>query len=112
MNHKLSTGTPHLNPVPVKTPWLMTGIGPGSPVAEDGSTFILTITDYFTKWSEAVATTDKSAASVATALFKVQFIFLIVMSCFIHFYCVFSCLCAWDYPKSSSLTMGGSLTTA
>ena len=61
MNSKLNTGTHHLNPVPVKTPWQMIGIdfvGPVSPIAEDGSRFILTITDYFTKWSEAVATTD------------------------------------------------------
>ena len=74
MNRKLTTGTPQLNPIAVKSPWYMVGIdfvGPISPEAEDGSKFILTTTDYFTKWCEAVPTMDKSAASVATALFKV-----------------------------------------
>ena len=74
MNRKLTAGTPQLHPIPVKSPWYMVGIdliGPIAPVAEDGSRYILTITDYFTKWAEAVATNDKSAQSVATALFKV-----------------------------------------
>lgn len=89
-NMKLTMATPQLNPIPVKAPWYMVGIdfvGPVSPVAEDGSRFILTITDYFTKWADAIATPDKSASSVATALFKVLFIFLIVVvlsfTCFI-----------------------------
>ena len=75
MNRKVTTGTPQLNPIPVKSPWYMVGIdfvGPISPAADDGSKYILTATDYFTKWSEAVPTVDKSAASVATALFKVR----------------------------------------
>ena len=46
-------------------------VGPISPVADDGNVFIFTITDYFSKWAEAIPTIDKSAASVATALFKV-----------------------------------------
>ena len=33
---------------------------------------ILTISDYFTKWVEAVATPDKSAVQVASLLFKVS----------------------------------------
>ena len=37
----------------------------------DRSRYILTISDYFTKWIEAIPTLDKSASSVATALFKV-----------------------------------------
>ena len=75
MNRKVTTGTPQLNPIPVKSPWYMVGIdfvGPISPAADDGSEYILTATDYFTKWCEAVPTVDKSAASVATALFKVR----------------------------------------
>ena len=58
MNRKLTTGTPHLNPIPVKAPWHMVGIdfvGPLSPIAEDGSQFIFTIADYFTKWVDAIA---------------------------------------------------------
>jgi len=54
-------GTPQLNPIPVKAPWYMLGIdyvGPISPTADDGSRFILTVTDYFTKWSEAKEVTS------------------------------------------------------
>ena len=47
-------------------------VGPISPTAFDGSRFILTISDYFTKWVEALPTPDKSASSVATTLFKVN----------------------------------------
>ena len=53
MNGKLTTGLPELHPIPVKAPWYMVGInfiGPLSPVAKDGSRYILTISDYFTKW--------------------------------------------------------------
>ena len=74
MNRKITTGTPQLHPIPVKSPWYQIGIdfiGPISPMADDGSSYILTITDYFTKWVEAFPTADKSAASVATSLFKV-----------------------------------------
>ena len=74
MNRKLTTGTPELHPIPVKAPWHQIGIdfiGPLSPEADDGSRYILTVSDYFTKWVEAIPTIDKSASSVATALFKV-----------------------------------------
>ena len=63
MNRKLTTGTPQLNPIPVKSPRHMIGIdfvGPIFPAATDGSRYILTICDYFTKWVEAVPTLDKS----------------------------------------------------
>ena len=59
MNRKMTTGVPELNPVPVKAPWYMLGIhfiGPLTSEAEDGSQYILTITDYFTKWVEATLT--------------------------------------------------------
>ena len=74
MNRKLTTGVPKLHPVTVKSAWHMIGIdfiGPISPESEDGSRYILTISDYFTKWVEALPTTDKYASTVATALFKV-----------------------------------------
>ena len=74
INRKLTSGTPQLNPIPVKSPWYMVGIdivGPISPPADDSSQYILTIIDYFTKWAEAVPTVDKSAASTSTVLFKV-----------------------------------------
>ena len=91
MNKKLTTGTPQLNPIPIKAPWHMLGIdfiGPVSPVAEDGSRFVFTMTDYFTKWAEAIPTPDKSASSVATGLFKVLLLMLCTLFALgLHIYC-------------------------
>ena len=75
MNRKLTTGTPSLHPISVKTTWYQIGIdfiGPLSPTADDGSKYILTVSDYFSKWVEAVPTPDKTASTVASALFKVS----------------------------------------
>ena len=75
MNRKLTTGVPELHPIPVKAPWYMVGIdfiGPLSSVAKDGSQCILTISDYFTKWFEALPAMDKMASTVAGLLFKVS----------------------------------------
>ncbi len=75
MNIKLTTGVPHLQPVPVVSPWYHLGIdfiGPLSPPGEDGSRYILTISNYFTKLVEAVPIPDKCASRVATVLFKVR----------------------------------------
>eukprot|EP00731_Ephydatia_muelleri_P000823 Em0001g823a len=74
MNRKLTTGVRELHPIPVKAPWYMVGIdfiGPLSPVAKDGSRYILTISDYFTKWVEVVPTVNKMASTVASSLFKI-----------------------------------------
>lgn len=82
MNRKFTTGLPQLHSVPVKAPWYMLGIdfvGPLTPEAEDGSRYILTISDYFTKWVEAIPTVDKNASTVAAVLFKVK---LLGPSCF------------------------------
>ena len=70
----MTTGVPELHPIAVKSPWHQLGIdfvGPLTPPAEDGSRYILTLSDYFTKWVEAVPTPDKSANGVAAVLFKV-----------------------------------------
>ena len=75
MNRKLTSGVPELNPIPVKAPWYMVGIdfvGPITPEADDGSRYILTISDYFTKWVEAIPTANKFASTVAATLFKVH----------------------------------------
>ncbi len=72
----MTTGAPGLHPIPLKSPWYMIGIdfiGPLSPEADDGSRYILTLSDYFTKWVEAIPNIEKSASSVATVLFKVRF---------------------------------------
>ena len=74
MNQKLMTGIPQFHPVPVKSPWHQIGIdfiGPLSPTASDGSRYILTVSDYFSKWVGPVPATDKSVCTVANALFKV-----------------------------------------
>ena len=75
MNRKMTTGMPALNPIPVKAPWHTIGIdfiGPISPIADDGSCYILMINDYFTKWAEAIPTIDKSACTVASALHQIS----------------------------------------
>ena len=62
------------HPIAVKAPWYMVGIdfiGPLSPASEDGSKYILTISDYFTKWVEVIPTKNKKAVTVANCLFKV-----------------------------------------
>ena len=72
-NRKISTGTPELNPVPVKSPWYRIGIdfiGPLKP-SINGYHYILTISDYCTKWVEAIPTSTKQASEVANSLFKV-----------------------------------------
>ena len=88
MNRKLTTGVPELHPIPVKAPWYMVGIdfiGPLSPVAKDGSRYILTISDYFTKWVEVVPTSTKWHLQWQ-ALFKVsictdKYLFVHVVIC-------------------------------
>ena len=54
-------------------------IGLLSPEADDGSRYILTLSDYFTKWVEAVPTADKTASGVAASLFKVSVATLMFM---------------------------------
>jgi len=84
MNRKLDIVTPELNPVPVKSPWHHIGIDFIGPIAHTvnplvvhtclyqfiishcllGNCYILTISDYFTKWVEAYATPNKTAVQV------------------------------------------------
>ena len=76
MNRKLTTGVPELHPVKVHSPWYHLGIdfvGP-LPMASDGSRYILTISDYFSKWIDAVGTPNKEASTVAEVLFKVTYL--------------------------------------
>ena len=75
MNGRLSLLRPELHPIPVKAPWYHLGIdfvGPISPTSPSGKRYILTISDYYTKWAEAIATPDKSAPETALALFTVK----------------------------------------
>ena len=64
-----------LYPIPIHSPWFHIGIdfvGPISPMAKSGNRYILTISDYFTKWVEAVPLPSKSPVGVAISLFKVH----------------------------------------
>ena len=68
---KVTTTTPELHPVPVHSPWHHVGIdfvGPISPPSTSGS---ITLSDYFTKWVEAVPLPTKEAPGVASAFHKV-----------------------------------------
>lgn len=61
--------------MPVVSPWFHVGIdliGPITPRSQQGNRYILTISDYFTKFVDAIALPDKEAISVASALFKVN----------------------------------------
>ena len=74
MNKKISTIKPALFPVPVKSPWFHVGmdfVGPISPPSSSGNRFILTISDYFTKFGWAKALPTKEAVCVVGALRQV-----------------------------------------
>ena len=72
-NCRITTATPELHPVPVKLPWYHVGIDFIGPVttSDSGNRYILTLSDYCSKWVEAVPTQTKHASGVAHALFKV-----------------------------------------
>lgn len=72
--------TPELHPIPVKSPWYHIGIDFVGPVttSHNGNRYILTISDYFTKWVEAVALPSKHASGIATVLFKVRQLLIII----------------------------------
>ena len=64
-----------MHPISVKSPWYIVGIdfiGPLSPASEDGSKYILTISDYSIKWVEVIPTKNKMAFIVANSLFKIS----------------------------------------
>ncbi len=64
---------PELHPVPVHSPWFHVAIdfiGPISPTSALGNRYILTLSDYYTKWVEAVPLPTKEAPGVAGTLFK------------------------------------------
>ena len=72
------TITPEMNPVPVKSPWHHIGIdfvGP-VPTSSKGNEYILTISDYCSKWVEAVALPTKCASATTDALFTVSEIYI------------------------------------
>ena len=79
MNKKLDIVRPELYPVPVKSPWYHIGmdfIGPIYPTSSSGNRFILTISDYFTKFAWAKALPTKEASNVVRALREVSFTYI------------------------------------
>ena len=87
MNRKLSAARPELHPISVKTPWYHLGIdfvGPISPSLPIGKRYILTISDYCTKWAEVIATTNKTASETALALFRVGIIYYHIFTLLIN----------------------------
>ena len=82
MNKKLTTERPELHPVPVKSPWHHLGmdfVGPISPPSQDGNRYILTVSDYFTKFAWAKAMATKEAMNVVSALREVSIYQLVLL---------------------------------
>ena len=74
MNKKPLVTPTVLHLVPIHSPWHHIGIdfiGAIHPISTNGNTFVLTISDYFTTWVEAIPLPTKCALGVAKALFKV-----------------------------------------
>ena len=74
MNKKPLVTPTVLHPVPLHSPWHHIGIdfiGRIHPISTNGNRFVLKISDYFTKWVEAIPLPTKCALGVAKALFKV-----------------------------------------
>lgn len=74
-NHKLKKSAGTLHPIPVQPKfWQQVGmdlIGP-LPLTPRGNKYIVTLTDYFTKWAEAAPLPDKCAIGVATFIYSVS----------------------------------------
>ena len=69
-----------MHPIPVKSRWYHIGIDFSiSPSGDNGSRYIFTMSDDFTKWIDAVPTVEKSASTVAMVLFRVLCIRYIVL---------------------------------
>lgn len=71
VNKRLVKPPASLHPISVNSPWHRIGVdlvGP-LPRTSSGNAYIITCSDYFTKWPEAVAAKDKSASTVAKFLF-------------------------------------------
>ena len=96
MNPKMDRERPELHPIPVKSPWYHIGmdfIGPMSPPSEMGNRYILTISDYFTKYAWAKALPTKEAAGVVSAMREVRF-------SYVGFTCVHVCKIYLSYSLS------------
>jgi IS30 family transposase len=70
---KIVTTRPALNSIPVHSTWhhiRIDFVGPIAPETNAGNRYILTISDYFSKWVAAVPLPTKEAVGVVNELFK------------------------------------------
>ena len=68
---KFNKPAPSLHPIPVSDTWNKVGIDLIElPVSKNGNRYCITLTDYFSKWSEAAAIPTKEAVHVASFLYK------------------------------------------
>ena len=80
-----------LHPIPVKDEvWHQIGIDLIGPLAitPRGNKYIMTVTDYYSKWAEATPLQDKSAPSVAQFLYSVS-LCIYAVTCY--------CICIFIY---------------
>ena len=71
-NDQLKKATDELHPIPVVSLWYHVGMDlVKMPVSKSGNNYLLTVMDYFTKWPHAVPIPDKSARTVASALYNI-----------------------------------------
>ena len=73
-NFKLQKPAGPLHPIPVSAKiWKQVGMDLIGPLTETprGNRYIITLTDYFTKWAEAGALPDKSSLGVAKFVYSV-----------------------------------------
>jgi len=72
-NYKLKKASGELHPIPIKTTlWHQVGMDLIGPLTESphGNKYIITITDYFSKWAEAGPLPDKTAHGIAKFLYS------------------------------------------
>jgi len=84
MTKKLDTGVPELNPVPVVSTWYHIGIdfiGPLKHKSTQGNCYILTVSDYFSKFVQAFACNNKKSSTVFSVLIEVLCTYLL---CVVH----------------------------
>ena len=76
-NPKLQKASGLLHPIPV-TPKIWSQVGMDliglMPETPRGKKYIITLTDYFSKWVETAPLPDKTALSVAKFIFSVSFV--------------------------------------
>ena len=74
-NKRLKRTAGSLHPIPVKSKfWSQVGMDLIGllPVTPRGNKYIITLTDYFSKWAEAAPLQDKTAAGVAQFMYSVS----------------------------------------